>query len=547
MADDRMGLSELDLQSFTANFPGMAYRLRQNRPGVYSFDYISDKCLLFFGHTAAAIIKDSSLVFAGISEPERTELHQVLHQSALGLTPFRHEHLLISPDGRSLWLQHSAMPHKNPDGELVWDGVALDITERKVAEEALRLSEETLKKAQRVCKMTSWRISLAEKGGPHPESEFWYFGSDDGPRHISYAELSGFIHPDDRQFFDDAMAQAKREEKGFELELRTRDAAGQPTWCHLVADVVRDANGDFVELIGTMRDITETKAAEKKRRSQRELEEQRYRSVVEDQTEIISRIAPDGTLLLVNEAFCRFFNKDRQHFIGTSWKPIAYAPDIAVIDQQLRLLSLANPVIVVENRVYRRDGCLRWMQFINRGIFNTDNRLTEIQCVGRDITELKETQASLQQRDAELRLKNTKLAKLNIALEVVIDQKDEQLEHLRADIMQHYNQFVRPHVQELRDSCRDLQTIQYLKLIEQGMQQMLSPFSRKMLASELNFTPMEHKIVSLIVSGMSNTALAEELHISPHTVKYHRKNIRTKLGILNKKINLRSYLLQLSQ
>ncbi len=538
---------DLDLQSFLANLPGMAYRLRCSRQKEYCFDYISDKCLLFFGHTAAAVMQNASLVFESIPESELVELHKVLDQSATRLTPFQHEHRVVSTDSRSLWLQQSAMPQKTMSGELVWNGIALDITDLKVAEESLRLSEKTLLKAQRVCKITSWRIRLGERTDPQSEPEFLYFGLKDGASQISYSELSSFIHPDDRRLFHDAMEKAQNEHTGFDLELRTMDNTGQPSWGHLVADIVRDGNGNFFELIGTMRDITANKTAERERLRDNEIAEQRYRSVVEDQTEIICRFTTDETVLFVNEAWCRFFQKDRQAFVGKSWKSIAYEKDIPKILQQLSILSVENPVMVNENRVYKGDGSLCWVQFVNRGIFNAENTLIEIQSVGRDISDFKQIQNSLQQRDTELRQKNAKLARLNIALEVVVDQKNAQLDHLRSDIIHHYNQFVRPYMLELQESCHDQHNIQYLKLIEQGMQQMLSPFSKMMLTAEHNFTPMEHRIVSFIAAGMTINMLAKELQISPHTVKYHRKNIRTKLGIQNKKVNLRSYLLQLSQ
>lgn len=539
--------SELTLHTFAANLPGIAYRLRQNMERGYSFDYISSKCLLLFGHSAAAIEKDPSLFFALLPQADFVDLEHALCLSALELTPCRQEHRILSSTGDTIWLRHSAMPKKTAGGDIIWDGVGLDITAWKFAERAQRISEETLRKAQRICKMTSWRLSLAEQGVADSQAEFLLFDQDQGPSRLSYPELSRFIHPEDRNLFRDVMEKARNEEKGFDLELRTLGPAGETTFGHLVADIIRDDNGQGIELIGTMRDITANKAAERERKAEQEVAEKRYRSVVEDQTEIISRMAAGGTVLFVNEAYCRFFKKDRREIVGKSYRYAVYEQDIKNIDGLLAQLSVENPVIVNENRVHKGDGCLCWVQFINRGIFNAENVLIEIQSVGRDITDLKNIQASLQQKDVELRRKNDRLAKLNIALEVVIDQKNEQLDHLRTDVIHHYNQFVRPYVQDLRDNCQDLQNVQYLKLIEQGILQMLSPFSRKMLSSKHNFTPTEHKIVSLISSGMTISAIAAELKISPHTVKYHRKNIRTKLGLQNKKINLRSYLLQLSQ
>lgn len=275
-----------------------------------------------------------------------------------------------------------------------------------------------------------------------------------------------------------------------------------------------------------------------------EIAEQRYRTVVEDQTELISRFSSDGRFIYANPAYCRFFNVSLDELISRKWQPIALEDDRERIEQQLSHLTPTHPVVTVENRVYKGDGSIRWIQFINRGIFDTANTLIEIQSVGRDISDLKEIQLSLQQKDHELSEKNEKLEKLNIAFEVVIDQKNEQLENLRSDIVKQYTSFVKPHLEELKDISQNWRGNQYLKLIEQGIQHILSPFAQHIMSLNHQLSPMEIQVASMIARGVSINDVAQELNISPHTVKYHRKNIRAKLGITNKKINLRSYLLR---
>jgi PAS domain S-box-containing protein len=117
--------------------------------------------------------------------------------------------------------------------------------------------------------------------------------------------------------------------------------------------------------------------------------EARYRAVVEDQTETINRLKPDGTLTFVNEVFCRFFGCRREQVLGKTWHPMAVPEDLPAIEAQLRSLSPTHPVVVIENRVYSGAGKIHWMQFVNRGFFDAQNQLLEIQCVGRDITERK--------------------------------------------------------------------------------------------------------------------------------------------------------------
>jgi PAS domain S-box-containing protein len=130
--------------------------------------------------------------------------------------------------------------------------------------------------------------------------------------------------------------------------------------------------------------------------------DERYRSVVEDLTEVISRIRPDGTILFVNDVYCRLFGKTTAEIIGNKWQPVAHPDDLPLIEARLREMRPDNPVVVIENRVYMAGGELRWMQFVNRGVFEADGRLSEIQSVGRDITRLKLVEAELRESQAML-------------------------------------------------------------------------------------------------------------------------------------------------
>jgi PAS domain S-box-containing protein len=123
--------------------------------------------------------------------------------------------------------------------------------------------------------------------------------------------------------------------------------------------------------------------------------EARYRAVVEDQTELICRFRKDGTFIVVNDAYCRFFGKRHEELIGKSWQPMVVAEDLPMIGEKIRLLTPSTPVAVIENRVYSGSGQVHWMQFVNRGFFDPQGQLTEIQAVGRDITKRKDAEEAL--------------------------------------------------------------------------------------------------------------------------------------------------------
>lgn len=148
-------------------------------------------------------------------------------------------------------------------------------------------------------------------------------------------------------------------------------------------------------------EIAERKQVEKSLRES----EARYRAIVEDQTEMICRFLPDGTLTFVNGAYCRYFERTQADLIGHNFKPIVFSEDKEPIEQQLKTLSPANPVVTVTNRIVRPSGEVRLNEWTNRIILDPQSDFVEVQAVGRDITEVQQTrqlQAAIKEKDVLL-------------------------------------------------------------------------------------------------------------------------------------------------
>lgn len=146
-------------------------------------------------------------------------------------------------------------------------------------------------------------------------------------------------------------------------------------------------------------DISPQKEAEEALRRSEEL----YRQIVQDQTEVVSRFLPDGTFTFVNEVYARVFGKARKQLLGSRWHPVAHPDDMPLIKAKLQGMSAQSPVVVSENRVFNAQEEVRWMEFVNRGFFNPDGLLLEVQSVGRDVTERRRAHDAV--RDSEGRLR----------------------------------------------------------------------------------------------------------------------------------------------
>ncbi|HEX6144376.1 MAG TPA: EAL domain-containing protein [Geminicoccaceae bacterium] len=149
--------------------------------------------------------------------------------------------------------------------------------------------------------------------------------------------------------------------------------------------------------------------------------EERYRRVVEDQSDLICRFRPDGTLIFVNGAYARSFGKTQQDLIGVNF--LSFLPEEAREETRRKFSSLSpeQPTVTYEHPVLRPGGGILWQQWRDRGIFDARGHLIELQSVGRDITERKEVEEALrrardqlgdrvEQRTAELRAANEALS-----------------------------------------------------------------------------------------------------------------------------------------
>src|SRR5262249_9709431 len=117
--------------------------------------------------------------------------------------------------------------------------------------------------------------------------------------------------------------------------------------------------------------------------------EERYREVVESQTDLICRYTPDTTLTFVNEAYCRYFGRAREELIGRRY--LELIPEGAREATQRHVMSLIdNPrVEVMEHEVLRPDGSIGWQQWTDHAIRGRDGRIYEFQGIGQDITDRK--------------------------------------------------------------------------------------------------------------------------------------------------------------
>ena len=333
------------------------------------------------------------------------------------------------------------------------------------------------------------------------------------------------VHPEDRDRLAEIVAASHSTLHSYECEYRIVRKNGEVRWIHERGFPV-SAIPERI-MTGICTDITDRKQTE----AMLLASERRYLAVLENQTDLIGRFKSDGTLVFVNEAFCKFLGKDRDDLIGRKWQPLPHQDDLPEIQRRLKRLSPQNPVVVIENRNWDADGNLRWMQFVNRGFYNDSGQLLEIQFVARDITELKENEQLLRDRETELRKKSEELTKVNTALEVLLERRNRQIDELKETIYRNFIKLILPDLNSLKKRAEKEINKKSISLVIENLENLLSPTTDLMTSEKFALTNTEIRVAAMIRSGMTSAQIADQLRVSLNTVGFHRKNIRKKLGI----------------
>ena len=161
----------------------------------------------------------------------------------------------------------------------------------------------------------------------------------------------------------------------------------------------------------------------------------------------------------------------------------------------------------------------------------------------QEIEERKRAEEALLKREVELEAQSHHLEEVNTALKVLLKQREDDKKELGENVLSNVKELISPYVDRLNKSRLSTHQKTLVNIMESNLNNIISPFISKLSSKHFNFTPMEIKVANLVKEGKTNKESAELLCLSKNTILFHRHNIRSKLQLKNKKINLRSHLL----
>jgi PAS domain S-box-containing protein len=332
---------------------------------------------------------------------------------------------------------------------------------------------------------------------------------------------------------------------------------------------LRDEDKNPLTVIEVSRDITEQK------QSQQSLQksEEKYRAIAENSKVGFWQTTLDGRMIYINRAMRRMLEiEDSEELHGKTYHSFYNAENQEIIKRELakREKGLSS---TYEVELIGKKGTKRNVMISGAPIFLSEDKIESAIATFTDITELKRTEKALMkahdtlehrvkertfelnnalktvkrserelsQRKLSLEKVNKELLETNQALSVLARNIDKKKEELEKKILKMCNSKLMPILKGLQKDvyCQNRQAdlelvINYLNEITHD--------STLYHDIDSHLTDQEMRVAIMIKNGLTSQQIGDLLCISLHTVKTHRKNIRKKLNIDNKSINLVSYL-----
>jgi len=526
--------------------------------------YVNNAAVKMWGAEDAAEVLGTSALSLAQSEEEALEIYRTIFEKG----SWSGEASGYRKDGSPITVHISASLVRNEKGEPIclMDSF-VDVTERKRMEEDLRIKDLAI------------ASSIVGIGITDVEGNIIYvndaavkmWGADDASEVIGTSAFN--LAKSQEEALE--IYQTVWEKGGWAGEVSGYRKDGSPITIHLSVNMVRNEKGEPIYGMDSFVDITERKHMEE------ELKIKDF--AIASSINGIAIGDLNGNITYVNNSFMRLWGgNDVSEVLGKSALSFAQSKNEAdmIFHSVLEKGDWFGEIIAV-----RKDGKPIALQITASMVNNDDGKPICLMCSFVDITERKITEQKLQrayesleqrveerteelvkanirlkkeieerkqaeqsllQKEEELRLESLHLEEANTALKVLLKRGEQDKNELEEKVLSNIKELALPYLDKLKLGNLDEKQGAYVEILESNLNDIISPFLKKLSSQYLNLTPTEIQVANLIREGKSTKEIAEILNISERAIEFHRNNIRDKLGLKKSKTNLRSYLLTLA-
>jgi len=355
---------------------------------------------------------------------------------------------------------------------------------------------------------------------------------------------TSFISPRDMERMVDYHRKRRRDPKGppGTYECVLVDKKGQERNVLITVSMIPETTKSVASFL----DISEI------RRLNRDLEdrEARYRLLADRVSDVIWTLDMNLRFTYVSPSVkkLRGYTPDEamNQSIGDILTPDSLASAMRAFREELALEESAGSekerTRVLELEMKRKDGSTVWTEIKISFIRDPEGRALGIVGVTRDISERVRATLEIETAKKELEAKSVYLEETNTALRVLLRNLEKEKREIQEDVITNIRELILPLLEKARHCRRDDERDSLMDVLENNLNSIVSPFVRNLSLKGVHLTPMELKVSNLIRQGKGTKDIAGLLNLSVRSVEFHRDNIRKKLDIKGKKVNLQAFL-----
>ena len=449
LAELALRQSEARFQKMAANVPGMIYQYLLHPDNSDEFIYVSSGCWELYELDPEKLQKNSDLMWSTVHPEDLKPLLESVAISGKTLKPWIYEGRIVTRSGKLKWIRGIARPELQPGGDILWEGVTIDISDRKLAEIALGQSKIALQQAnqeleKRVLERTE-ALQTSQKMlwlviNNIPQLIAWkdrdlvYLGGNK-----NFAKVAGFNHPSEIAGLTDFDMPWKPEETEFfragdrrimatntpEYHIIESKMQADGTQCCLDTNKIplHDNYGNVVGILSTFEDITDRLSLEAQVRASEEL----FRKIFEDAPiAIYLANLEDNKLVRVNKTYCEMLGYTAAELLAKTFIEIGHPEDNPKNIQVAASLDRGEITSYqLEIRQMAATGKIVWVNVTATLIRDGEGKPIYRLGMIENITNRKISEAALQASESQLRKQAAQL-----------QEAYEQLQHAQIQLVQ---------------------------------------------------------------------------------------------------------------
>ncbi len=453
---EKLHLTEARFQRLADNLLGTIYQIRLAPDGSTSTPYVSSGCATLYEVTPEELMTGAKNFRAMEHPDDRSSITQAFIHSAQTLTPFEHEWRIVTPSGNVKWIQVASRPESQADGSIVWDGMTIDISDRKRAEASLAKEREFL---NAIIHNITDGIVVCDASGKlilfnNATREFHGLAVESLPSE-QWAENFDLYQPDGKTLLSKTEVPLFRALQGEiveNAEMIIAPKQGSTRFLLASGQAIFDPAGNKIGAVVAMRDISDRKRMEAASKAFQE----RLTFVIQQTPLGVIEWNLEFKVVGWNPSAEKIFGYRAEEILdrhAIQIVPEAYRPHVAEVMQGL--ISGESGQYSLNQNICK-DGSLITCEWINTPLRNAQGHPIGIFSIVQDISDRKAAELAIQQKSQALEEALTNLQ--HAQLQIIQSEKMSALGNLVAGVAHEINNpigFIAGNLQPALDYIKD--------------------------------------------------------------------------------------------